>query len=104
MDKSGGENVYPAEIELVLITHPSIREASVIGVASEQWGEVGLALVLLEDGADLTLADVEAYCADKLARYKQPKQLVVVDDFPRNVTGKIEKNVLRERYGASKSA
>ena len=94
---SGGENVYPAEIEGVLASHPGIVEAAVIGQASEKWGESPLAIVVKSDDA-LTEADVLNYCQGKLARFKQPAVAVFVDEIPRNPSGKILKRVLRETY------
>jgi acyl-CoA synthetase (AMP-forming)/AMP-acid ligase II len=94
---SGGENVYPAEIEGVLATHPGIVEAAVIGQASQKWGESPLAIVVKSDEA-LTEAEVLEYCRGKLAGYKQPQAAVFVDEIPRNPSGKILKRVLREQF------
>jgi acyl-CoA synthetase (AMP-forming)/AMP-acid ligase II len=94
---SGGENVYPAEIENILLQHPAIADAAVIGQDSERWGESPLAVIVKKDSA-LTDADVLAHCNGKLARYKQPKGAVFVDEIPRNPSGKILKRVLREQF------
>ena len=94
---SGGENVYPAEIESVLQGHESIVEAAVIGQESERWGESPLAIVVKSDDA-LTENDVLDYCQGKLARFKQPQMVVFIDEIPRNPSGKILKRVLREQY------
>ena len=94
---SGGENVYPAEIEKVLESHPAITEAGVIGQASEKWGESPFAIVVRGDD-DLTEADVLAFCRGKLAGFKQPKGVAFVDEVPRNPSGKILKRLLRERF------
>ncbi len=94
---SGGENVYPAEIEGVLAQHPGVVEAAVIGQASEKWGESPLAIVVRSDDA-LTEADVLEFCRGKLAGYKQPKACVFTDEIPRNPSGKILKRLLREQY------
>ena len=94
---SGGENVYPAEIEGVLAAHPGISEAAVIGQESAKWGESPLAIVVKSDAA-LTEADVLEYCQGKLARFKQPQSVVFVDEIPRNPSGKILKRVLREEF------
>jgi acyl-CoA synthetase (AMP-forming)/AMP-acid ligase II len=96
---SGGENVYPAEIEGVLATHPGIVEAAVIGQASEKWGESPLAIVVKSDEA-LTEAEVIDYCRGKLAGYKQPKAAVFIEEIPRNPSGKILKRLLREQFPA----
>ena len=94
---SGGENVYPAEIEKVLEAHPAVAEAGVIGQPSEKWGESPFAVVVRRDDA-LTEADVLAFCRGKLAGYKQPKGVAFVDEVPRNPSGKILKRLLRERF------
>jgi acyl-CoA synthetase (AMP-forming)/AMP-acid ligase II len=94
---SGGENVYPAEIENVLLQHPSVADAAVIGQDSARWGESPLAVIVKKDSA-LTDAEVLAHCNGKLARYKQPKGAVFVDEIPRNPSGKILKRVLREQF------
>ena len=94
---SGGENVYPAEIEGVLASHPGISEAAVIGQASAKWGESPLAIVVRTD-ENLTEAEVLNFCQGKLAGYKQPKAAVFVDEIPRNPSGKILKRVLREQF------
>ena len=94
---SGGENVYPAEIESVLMSHPEITEAAVIGVPSEKWGESPLAIVVRSSDT-LTEADVLNFCHGKLARYKQPAIATFIDVIPRNPSGKILKRLLREEY------
>jgi len=94
---SGGENVYPAEIEGVLSSHPQIVEAAVIGLPSEKWGESPLAIVVRNDEA-LTAAEVLEFCRGKLAGYKRPQAVEFVDEIPRNPSGKILKRVLREQF------
>jgi fatty-acyl-CoA synthase len=103
MYKSGAENVFSAEVEGVLLTNPAIAECAVIGVADDQWGEVGLAVCVVAPGHALTIESLREACEGKLARYKHPKHLVIVDSFPRNVTGKISKPALRNRFGGSRS-
>ena len=94
---SGGENIYCAEVENVLFGHPSITEAAIIGRAHEKWGEVPVAVVVLAPGADdLTLSELEPYLNENLARYKHPKDVVVVSELPRNASGKVLKHVLRK--------
>jgi fatty-acyl-CoA synthase len=95
---SGGENVYPAEIERVLRVHPVIEDIAVVGVSDETWGEVGYAFVIQKPGADLTAEDVIGFCDRKLARYKWPKQVFFEKDFPRTALGKVRKNILRQEY------
>lgn len=90
---SGGENIYPAEIENVLYQHPDVVLASVVGVSDEKWGEVGYAFVVLRAGR--TSADLASWCRSKLASFKVPSHFEIVDDLPLNATGKIQKNVLK---------
>jgi fatty-acyl-CoA synthase len=96
---SGGENVYPAEVENVIFQLEGVAEAAVIGVADEKWGEVGKAIIALKPGADVTAAAVVAHCKAKLAGFKVPKHVEFVPLLPRNAAGKVEKPRLRERYG-----
>jgi acyl-CoA synthetase (AMP-forming)/AMP-acid ligase II len=94
---SGGENVYPAEIENVLLGHPSITDAAVIGVPSAKWGESPLAVVVVSD-ADLSAEDVMAHTRGMLAPFKTVKKVEFVTEIPRNPSGKILKRELRERF------
>jgi fatty-acyl-CoA synthase len=96
--RSGGTNVYPAEIERVLIDHPSVREVAVIAVPDAQFGEVALAVVVPGEGATVTLEDLVEHARDRLARYKRPRHLVLTDELPRNASDKIERHVLKARY------
>jgi fatty-acyl-CoA synthase len=102
---SGGENIYCAEVENVLAAHPSIGEAAVIGRAHPKWGEVPVAIVALKavGQSDLTLGDLDEFLAERLARYKHPKALEVVEALPRNPAGKVLKTELRKRFGAAGS-
>jgi acyl-CoA synthetase (AMP-forming)/AMP-acid ligase II len=99
---SGGENVYPAEIENVILSHELVNDVAVIGVESAKWGESPLAVVVRADGS-LAAADVLEWCDSKLARFKQPKAVEFVDAIPRNPTGKVLKRVLREQFPAPAS-
>jgi acyl-CoA synthetase (AMP-forming)/AMP-acid ligase II len=94
---SGGENIYPAEIENVILAHPGVREVAVIGQPSDKWGESPLAVVVRSDPG-LAAQDVRAHCDGKLARFKQPRAVEFVDEIPRNPTGKVLKRLLRERF------
>ena len=94
---SGGENVYPAEIEKVLQMHPKISEAAVIGQPSKRWGESAFAIVVRRDES-LTEAEVLEFCNGRMARFKQPTAAVFVDEVPRNPSGKILKRILREQF------
>ena len=98
---SGGENVYPAEIESVLHDHPGVVEAAVVGVPHERWGEVGVAFVVARGGADVTEDDLLARCRDRLARFKVPTSVVLVDELPRSAMNKVLKTDLRERWTSS---
>ncbi|MGA9595449.1 MAG: long-chain fatty acid--CoA ligase [Acidimicrobiia bacterium] len=93
---SGGENIYPAEIEDALLFHPAVAEAAVIGVPNDQWGEVGRAIVVLRE--KVTEEELMAFLEERLARYKLPKSIVFTDDLPKSGAGKILKRSLRERY------
>ncbi|ASK33745.1 AMP-dependent synthetase [Alcanivorax sp. N3-2A] len=94
---SGGENVYPAEVEKVLEAHPDIAEVAVIGIADDRWGEVGKACIGLRPGAATPDQDsLRAYCRERLAGYKIPKLFEVVDALPRNALGKVTKQELRD--------
>jgi len=92
----GGENIYPREIEEFLYTHPSIAEAQVIGVPYQKYGEEICAWIKLRDGHILTEEEVKEYCREKIARYKVPKYIKFVDNFPTTVTGKVRKVEMRE--------
>lgn len=94
---SGGENVYPAEVERVLDGHPDILEAAVIGVADDQWGEVGAAFLMARPEHKIDPDALPAWCRDRLAGYKVPKSFHVIDDFPRTAAGKVRKPDLKER-------
>ena len=100
---SGGENVYPAEVESVLHQLTAIAEAAIIGVPNEQWGEVGMAIVAVKPGHTLTPAEIHAHCAANLARFKCPRLIEFVDALPRNATGKIHKPTLRKNFSAPKA-
>lgn len=96
---SGGENIYCAELENVLASHPDIAEVAVIGRADEKWGEVPIAVAAVTND-DLRIEDLGEFLTDRLARYKHPKALEIVDALPRNPAGKVLKTELRLRYGA----
>ena len=98
---SGGENIYPAEIEEILYSHPKILECAVIGVLDEKWGESVKAVVVCRPGEQLTEQEVIEYCKQHLASYKKPRSADFVDSLPRNTLGKVLKRVLKEQYGKS---
>ena len=99
---SGGENIYCAEVENALAGHPAILEVAVIGRSDEKWGEVPVAVAAVTQ-PDLTLPDLDTFLTERLARYKHPKHLEVVEALPRNPAGKVLKTELRNRFGAGKS-
>jgi fatty-acyl-CoA synthase len=96
---SGGENIYPREIEELLYHHPKIREAAVVGIPDPLWGESVKAFVVLKTGMSMSEEEVIEYCKARLASYKKPKVVVFADSLPRNPSGKVLKKLLRERQG-----
>lgn len=99
---SGGENVYPAEIESALYEHPQVDEAAVLGVPDDEWGEVGAAFVV-PDG-DLSSETITAHCREHLAKYKVPKHVRLLDNLPLGDSGKVDKAALRARFDAAETA
>ena len=99
---SGGENVYPAEVESVLHQLAAVAEAAVIGIPDEQWGEVGMAIIAVKSGHSLTPAEVHAHCQTNLARFKCPRLIEFIEVLPRNATGKIHKPTLRQQFSRPK--
>ena len=93
---SGGENVYPAEIEHILLSHPKILDAAVVGIPSEKWGEVGKAFVVLREGQAMQSPEITGYLEGKLGRYKIPKIFEFVDKLPKTASGKIKKRLLKD--------
>jgi long-chain acyl-CoA synthetase len=98
MIRTGGENVYPAEVENALFGHPSIADAAVIGVPDDTWGEAVKAIVVLKPGAPRDAADIIAWARARIAHFEAPKSVDFVDTIPRNITGKILRRELREPY------
>ncbi len=96
---SGGENIYPAEVENALRAHPDVADCGVIGIPDDTWGEVGRAVVVLRPGAQARDRDILAFLDGRIARYKIPKSVRFSDGLPRTATGKILKKTLRENYG-----
>lgn len=97
---TGGFNVYPKEVELLLDELPGVLESAVIGVPHPDFGEAVIAVLVAQSGAVLDPIAIDAFLRERLARYKQPKMLEFVAELPRNTMGKVQKNVLRERFGA----
>ena len=92
---SGGENVYPAEVERVLLTHPAVSEAAVIGVPDERWGETGKAFIVLKPFLETTEGAILQFCKENLAKFKVPRQVVFLKELPKNDTGKIDRQGLK---------
>jgi len=91
---SGGMNIYPPEIESVLMEHPKIRDCAVVGMTDETWGQVVKAFIALNDETRLTLEEVQSHCKQQLADFKKPRQIEIVGEIPRNAGGKIVKSAL----------
>ncbi len=101
---SGGENVYPAEVEKVLRHHPAVEDIAVIGVPDETWGEVGYAFVIPKSGKTLKAEDLMRSCDGQLARYKWPKKVLFFSDFPYTALGKVRKTELKKQYEEMRDA
>jgi fatty-acyl-CoA synthase len=97
---SGGENVYPAEVESVLHEHAAVADAAVVGAPDERWGESGIAFVVLEEGSAATAEELREWCAARLARFKVPREVRFVDGLPRSGMGKVLKDELLEGVAA----
>ncbi|MBX5459901.1 MAG: AMP-binding protein [Steroidobacteraceae bacterium] len=94
---SGGENVYPAEIEAVIVELPQVGDVAVVGIPDAQWGEVGCAFVVVAPGATLDVPTLEQHCRSRLAKFKVPKRFEIVDSLPRTPSGKVQKHLLRPK-------
>lgn len=97
---SGGENVYPAEVEAAIAEHPGITDVAVIGVDHPEWGEVGIALIVSADSS-LKEEQIHAYCVERLSGFKRPKKIIFVETLPRTASGKVLKHILRQSYNHS---
>jgi fatty-acyl-CoA synthase len=100
---SGGENVYPSEVEAMLGANPNVKDVAVIGVPDPKWGERVHAIVILREGTSSSSGELLEWCKDRIAGYKRPRSLSIVrdDEMPRTATGKILHRELRARHGAS---
>jgi fatty-acyl-CoA synthase len=98
---SGGENVYPSEVEALIGAHPKVKDVAVIGVADDKWGERVHAVVVVHEGHQPTADEILEWCKTRIAGYKRPRSLTFIrdDDMPRTATGKILHRVLRTRHG-----
>lgn len=101
---SGGENIYPAEVENALYQHPAVRECAVVGIADEKWGEVGRAFLVLKEGEQVSDQEMRDFLAGRLAGYKIPKSYVRIAQLPRTATGKLLKRQLREAFAPELAA
>jgi acyl-CoA synthetase (AMP-forming)/AMP-acid ligase II len=95
---SGGMNIYPAEIEAVLHSHPAVMDAAVFGIPSEEWGESVHASIQPKPGASVTAEEIEHLCRERLAGYKIPRSIDFRDELPRTESGKLLKRVLRDEF------
>jgi acyl-CoA synthetase (AMP-forming)/AMP-acid ligase II len=95
---SGGEKIYPAEVEPVLRAYPGVRDLALVGVPNREWGEAVLAAIVAEPDAQLDADAFRAWARARVAGYKTPRHVVLVEELPRTATGKIQKNVLRDRF------
>jgi fatty-acyl-CoA synthase len=93
---SGGENVYPAEIEKLLGKHPKISEVAVVGVPDEKWGEVGAAAVLLKNGQSASEEEILSFCQGQIAKFKTPRSVLFLESLPRTVSQKVQKQELKK--------
>ena len=98
MIKSGGENIYSAEVETVFREHPAVLEAALIGKPDPKWDEVGLMIVVLRPGMEATEAELLAFCKERIANYKVPKEVIFADSLPYSPYGKVVKADLRAKY------
>jgi fatty-acyl-CoA synthase len=98
---SGGENVFPPEVEKVIYDFEGVNEVIVIGVKDDKWGEVGKAVISQKKNQEVDIGKLKDYLNDNLAKYKVPKYYKVVDDLPKNNVGKIVRNKVSELYGSS---
>jgi len=92
---SGGENIYPAELEAVIMSHPSVAEVAVVGAADEKWGEIPVAHVVKKPGSAVEPEDILRLCKEKLASFKCVREVRFVEALPKNPVGKIQKNILK---------
>ena len=94
---SGGSNIYPREVEEVLLTLPGVSEVAVVGTPDPEWGESVVAFVVLQPGADVSIDALDQHCLAQMARFKRPKRYELVNELPKNNYGKVLKTALRER-------
>src|SRR5690606_28411331 len=95
---SGGENVYPAEVEQAIRAHPAVVDACVVGLDDEEWGQRVAAAVMVADGAALTEAELIAFCRERLAGYKLPRRVLLVEALPQTASGKVSRAAVRDLF------
>jgi acyl-CoA synthetase (AMP-forming)/AMP-acid ligase II len=102
---TGGEHVYPSEVEKAISAHPAVFECAVIGLPHEKWGEAVTAVVVLKEGASATAEEIIAHCADRVASFQKPKgvRFTTMEEMPRTGSGKILHRILRERFAGGES-
>jgi fatty-acyl-CoA synthase len=98
MIKSGGENIYPAEVESVMHEHPAVAEAALVGIPDEKWGEVGWAFIVVKPGQSLTEDELLAFCRERLAKFKVPRAVIFAETLPKTGMNKIDKKLLAEQH------
>lgn len=96
---TGGENVYPLEVEQILESHPKVLEAAVLGIADPKWGEVVVAAVGTGEAALLTEEELKQYCLARIGKYKVPKRFVLAEELPKTVVGKLDKKAMKVWFG-----
>jgi len=99
---SGGENVYPQEVEQCILRHQLVQEVAVIGVANEYWGEIVVAFIVCQDQDESILVEIKEICNKHLGSYKIPKKIIVIDELPKTSVGKIDKKALQMYAKAAK--
>jgi acyl-CoA synthetase (AMP-forming)/AMP-acid ligase II len=100
---SGGVNVYPRDIEEIVVQHPAVQEAAVFGIPHDKWGETPLAAVVLQPAAEASTDDIRTWVNERVAaKFQRLHEVVIMNDFPRNVAGKTLKRVMREEYWQAK--
>jgi fatty-acyl-CoA synthase len=95
---SGGENVYPAEVEKIYLENPKILDVAVVGIPDEKWGEVGMVFIVMKNGEEMTEEEALNFCEGKIAKYKIPKRVVFLTELPMTASQKIKRHKLREDY------
>jgi acyl-CoA synthetase (AMP-forming)/AMP-acid ligase II len=95
----GGENISPREVEEALVTHPKIIDAAVVGVASEEWGQEPMAIVVIQEGESASQEEIIEFTLTKLASFKRPRSVILVDNLGRNAMGKLSRKKLLAEYG-----